>query len=132
MNKRSSKKINVYTDETLILPLLTSESKIQRPTQQAPIVKVVLNVWSKDSSNKNEYKLIKQLIFSSVKAAIKHKYIYISSDLYEALNIDYITYEIFIDGNLVESGKYKDLKNSTVKDYIDFAKEIDKAEPVTN
>ena len=121
MNKRSSKKINIYTDETLILPLLTSESKIQRPV--APVVKVVLNVWSKDSSDKNEYKPTKQFVFSNVKDAIESKDI--SSDL-----IDYTAYEIYINDNFVESGKYEDLKNSTIKDYIDFAKEIDKAEPV--
>lgn len=98
----------------------TIESIIQRPI--ATGIKVVLNVWSKDSSDKNEYKIIKQLMFSNVEAAIEHNK-YISSDL-----IDYTAYEIYIDGNLVESGKYKDLKNSAAKDYIDFAKEIDKAE----
>ena len=121
MNKRSSKKINVYTDETLILPLLTSESKIQRPV--APVIKVVLNVWSKDSSDKNEYELIKQFVFSNVKDAIESKDI--SSDL-----IDYTAYEIYINDNFVESGKYEDLKNSTIKDYIDFAKEIGNGIPV--
>ena len=120
MNKRSSKKINVYTDETLILPLLTSESKIQRPV--APVIKVVLNVWSKDSSDKNEYELIKQFVFSNVKDAIESKDI--SSDL-----IDYTAYEIYINDNFVESGKYEDLKNSTIKDYIDFAKEIGNSVP---
>ncbi len=101
--------------------LLTSESKIQRPV--APVIKVVLIVWSKDSSDKNEYKPIKPLVFSSVKDAIKSKDI--SSDL-----IDYTSYEIYVNDNLVESGKYEDLKNSVSKDYIDFEKEIDKAEPV--
>lgn len=76
----------------------------------APVVKVVLNVWSKDSSDKNEYKPIDQLVFNSVEDAIESKDI--SSDL-----IDYIAYEIFVDSNLVESGKYKDLKNSIAKYY---------------
>lgn len=85
------------------------------------IVKVVLNVWS----DNNEYKPIKQLVFNDIEHAIKSKDI--SSDL-----IDYTAYEIYINDNLVESGKYEDLKNSVTKNYIDFAKEIDKAEPVTN
>ena len=110
--------------ENTISSLLTPESIIQRPITTG--VKVVLNVWSKDSSDKNEYEPIEQLMFSNVKAAIKHNK-YISSDF-----MDYITYEIYIDGNLVESGKYEDLKNSVTKDYIDFAKQIDKAKPVTN
>lgn len=89
----------------------------------ALVVKVVLNVWSKDSSDKNEYKPIKQLVFNDVEDAIESKDI--SSDL-----IDYTAYEIYINDNLVESEKYEDLKNCVAKDYIDFAKEIDKAEPV--
>lgn len=80
----------------------------------APVIKVVLNVWSKDSSDKNEYEPTKQFVFSNVKDAIESKDI--SSDL-----IDYTAYEIYINNKFVESGKYEDLKNSTIKDYIDFA-----------
>ena len=29
----------------------------------APVVKVILNVWSKDSSDKNKYKLIDQSVW---------------------------------------------------------------------
>lgn len=104
--------------------LLTSESTFQRSV--APVVKVVLIVWSKDSSDKNEYKPIKPLVFSNVKDAIESKDI--SSDL-----IDYTSYEIYINDNLVEFGRYKDLKNSVTKDYIDFAKELGNGvPPVTN
>ena len=107
--------------ENSVSSLLTPESKIQRPV--APVIKVVLNVWSKDSSDKNEYKPIKQLVFNDIEDAIKSKDI--SSDL-----IDYTAYEIYINNNLVESGKYEDLKNSVAKEYIDFMKEIDKVEHI--
>ena len=108
--------------ENSLSSLLTPESKIQRPV--APVIKVVLNVWSKDFSDKNEYKPIRQLVFNDVEDAIETKDI--SYDL-----IDYNTaYEIYINNNLVESGKYEDLKNSVAKEYIDFSKEIYKVEPV--
>ena len=109
MNKRSSK--------------LTSESKTNRPI--APVIKVVIDGCLINSFGELEDG--KSWEFNSVEEAIESKDIKLSGSPDCTMNV---TYKIFINDNLVESGKYEDLKSSVVKDYIDFAKEIDKAKPV--
>ena len=109
--------------ENDISSLLTPESKIQRPV--APVVKVVVDGYLVNSFGELEDG--KTWEFNSVKEAIESKDIKLSGSPDCTMNT---TYKIFINDDLVESGKYEDLKNSVTKDYIDFAKEIDKAKPV--
>ena len=106
-----------------IFVLQVPESKIQRPA--APVVKVVIDGYLVNSFGELEDG--KSWEFNSVEEAIESKDIKLSGSPDCTMNT---TYKIFINDNLVESGKYEDLKNSATKDYIDFAKEIDKAEPV--
>lgn len=106
-----------------IFVLQVPESKIQRPA--APVVKVVIDGYLVNSFGELEDS--KSWEFNSVKEAIESKDIKLSGSPDCTMST---TYKIFINDNLVESRKYEDLKNSVAKDYIDFAKEIDKVEPV--
>ena len=109
--------------ENTVSPLLTPESKIQRPV--APVIKVVIDSYLVNSFGELEDS--KTWEFNSVEEATESKDIKLSGSPDCTMNA---TYKIFINDSLVESGKYEDLKNSVTKDYIDFAKEIDKAKPV--
>ena len=106
-----------------IFVLQVPESKFQKPV--TPVVKVVIDCYLVNSFGELEDG--KSWEFNSVEEAIKSKDIKLSGSPDCTMSA---TYKIFINDNLVESGKYEDLKNSVTKDYIDFAKEIDKAEPI--
>lgn len=109
--------------ENYISSLLTPESKMQRPV--TPVVKVVIDGCLVNSFGELEDG--KTWEFNSVKEAIESKDIKLSGSPDCTMNV---TYKIFINDSLVESGKYEDLKSSAAKNYIDFAKEIDKAESI--
>lgn len=112
-------------NENAISTLLTSESMFQRPV--APEVKVIIDGYLVNSFGELEDG--KTWEFDSVEEAIESKDIKLSGSPDCTMNV---TYKIFINDNLVESGKYEDLKNDAAKVHIDFAKKLGNGEPVTN